>query len=102
TGLEELRVKESDRLAVMAAAMRATGARIEEQADGLIVEGTGGEPLQGRDEPAGTHLDHRTATSTAVAGHATRPGGRIDDTTPIATSFPQFELLLESATSTPA
>ena len=102
TGLEELRVKESDRLAVMAAALRAAGARIEEQADGLIIEGTGGEPLQGGDEPVGTHLDHRIAMSMAVAGHASRDGVEIDDTMPIATSFPQFELLLESATSTPA
>lgn len=99
TGLEELRVKESDRLAVMAAALRAAGARIEEQADGLIIDGTGGDPLQGGDEPVGTHLDHRIAMSMAVAGHASRAGVEIDDTTPIATSFPQFEVLLEAATS---
>src|SRR5690606_24924022 len=74
SGLEERRVKESDRLAVMAEALRAAGARIEEKADGLIIEGTGGDPLQGGEIPVKTHLDHRIAMSMAVAGHASRAG----------------------------
>src|SRR3546814_7125015 len=44
TGLDELRVKESDRLSVMAAGLQAIGARVEESADGLVIEGTGGDP----------------------------------------------------------
>ena len=52
-GLEELRVKESDRISVMAAALTAAGARVEETEDGLIIHGTGGEPLRGT---AGTQV----------------------------------------------
>ncbi|WP_338445626.1 3-phosphoshikimate 1-carboxyvinyltransferase [Pelagerythrobacter marensis] len=96
-GLEELRVKESDRIAAMAAALTAAGARVEETADGLIVEGTGGDPLAGTGEAAAvvTHLDHRIAMSMAVAGLASRKGVEIDDTRPIGTSFPDFESLLD-------
>jgi 3-phosphoshikimate 1-carboxyvinyltransferase len=96
-GLDELRVKESDRLAVMAAALTAAGARVEETPDGLIVEGTGSEPLRGTsDGRVKTHLDHRIAMSMAVAGLASRDGIEIDDTRPIATSFPNFIALLEA------
>ena len=98
-GLDELRVKESDRLAAMAEALRTIGARVEEREDGLVIDGTGGEPVEGGG-PIGTHLDHRIAMSMAVAGHASRTGAEVDDTSPIATSFPQFEALLGSATST--
>jgi len=97
TGLEELRVKESDRIAVMRAALELAGARITETADGLIIDGTGGDPLPGT--PAGaavaTHLDHRIAMSLAVAGLASTGGVEVDDTRPIATSFPVFEALLD-------
>ena len=93
TGLDELRVKESDRLSVMAAALTAIGARVTETADGLIIDGTDGEPLVGGG-PIVTHLDHRIAMSMAVAGLASRDGVEVDDTRPIATSFPMFEQLL--------
>jgi 3-phosphoshikimate 1-carboxyvinyltransferase len=93
SGLDELRVKESDRLSVMAAALTAAGARVEEHADGLVVEGTGGEPLEGGG-PIATHLDHRIAMSMAVSGLASYHGVEVDDTGPIATSFPNFESLL--------
>lgn len=96
TGLEELRVKESDRIAVMAEALRAVGARVEEREDGLVIKGTGGELLAGGG-PIETHLDHRIAMSMAVAGLASRAGVEVDDTAPIATSFPQFETLLDGA-----
>lgn len=89
SGLDELRVKESDRLSVMAAALTAAGARLEEREDGLVIEGTGGEPLNGGGTIA-THLDHRIAMSMAVAGLASRTGVEVDDTRPIATSFPAF------------
>ncbi len=95
TGLDELRVKESDRLAVMAAALSAAGARVSEQEDGLTIEGTGGEPLPGTAGAIATHLDHRIAMSMAVAGLASRAGVEVDDTRPIATSFPVFEAMLD-------
>ncbi|WP_237392411.1 3-phosphoshikimate 1-carboxyvinyltransferase [Aurantiacibacter rhizosphaerae] len=101
TGLEELRVKESDRLAAMAAALKLAGARVEEQEDGLTIHGTGGTPLPGTPEGAEvtTHLDHRIAMAMAVAGIVSRDGVALDDTGPIATSFPTFERLLESASA---
>ncbi len=101
TGLEELRVKESDRIAAMAAALTLAGAKVEEREDGLVIEGTGGDPLPGtpEGESVTTHLDHRIAMSMAVAGLASREGVAIDDTGPIATSFPTFEMLLASAIS---
>jgi 3-phosphoshikimate 1-carboxyvinyltransferase len=94
-GLEELRVKESDRLAVMASALIMAGARATEQKDGLTIEGTGGEPLPGGFGTVATHLDHRIAMSMAVAGLVSQEGIEIDDTRPIATSFPAFEAMLD-------
>ena len=89
-GIEEMRVKESDRIAVMATALRAAGARVEELPDGLIVDGTGGDPLAGGATVA-THLDHhRIAMSMTVAGLASRAGVTIDDVSPVATSYPAF------------
>lgn len=94
TGLEELRVKESDRISAMAAALTVVGARVTETEDGLTIHGTGGEPLEGG-RPVVTHLDHRIAMSMAVAGLASYHGVEVDDTRPIATSFPVFESLLD-------
>lgn len=97
TGLEELRVKESDRLTAMAEALTGAGASVEEREDGLIIRGTGGKPLRGSaNSRAKTHLDHRIAMSMAVAGLASSNGVAVDDTRPIATSFPNFIALLES------
>lgn len=101
TGLEELRVKESDRIAVMRAALEQAGAAVTETEDGLIIDGTGGDPLRGTNNaPVATHLDHRIAMSMAVAGLASKGGVEIDDTRPIATSFPVFEALLAQAGGT--
>ncbi|MCW1402270.1 3-phosphoshikimate 1-carboxyvinyltransferase [Novosphingobium sp. MW5] len=94
TGLEELRVKESDRISVMAAALTAAGARVAESEDGLTIHGTRGDPLPGTEGPIETHLDHRIAMSMAIAGMASTRGVEVDDTRPIATSFPVFEELL--------
>mgnify|MGYP001765651582 CR=1 FL=1 len=94
TGLDELRVKESDRLSAMATALSAVGAKVVETEDGLTITGTGGESLRGGG-PIVTHLDHRIAMSMAIAGLASRDGVEVDDTRPIATSFPQFEALLD-------
>ncbi|WP_298291624.1 3-phosphoshikimate 1-carboxyvinyltransferase [Novosphingobium sp.] len=99
TGLEELRVKESDRISAMRAALELAGAKVTETEDGLIIDGTGGEPLPGTAEGASvvTHLDHRIAMSMAIAGIASKHGVEVDDTRPIATSFPVFESLLDGA-----
>lgn len=96
SGLDELRVKESDRLTAMAVALTLAGARIEEREDGLVITGTGGKPLPGTDSDAQvvTHLDHRIAMSMAIAGLVSSGGVEVDDTRPIATSFPNFEDLL--------
>ncbi len=94
-GLDELRVKESDRIAVMAAGLRAIGATVEEVEDGLIIDGTGGEPLAGGATVA-THLDHRIAMSFAVASLACRAPVTVDDRAPIATSFPTFVAMMET------
>ncbi len=96
SGLDELRVKESDRLTAMAVALTLAGARIEEREDGLVITGTGGKPLPGTagDAQVVTHLDHRIAMSMAIAGLVSSGGVEVDDTRPIATSFPNFEDLL--------
>ncbi|AXB78198.1 3-phosphoshikimate 1-carboxyvinyltransferase [Novosphingobium sp. P6W] len=95
TGLDELRIKESDRISVMAAALTAAGAAVRETEDGLVITGTGGQPLPGSDAAIATHLDHRIAMSMAIAGIASRSGVEVDDTRPIATSFPVFEAMLD-------
>jgi 3-phosphoshikimate 1-carboxyvinyltransferase len=97
-GLEELRVKESDRLATMAEGLRAIGARVEELPDGLAIDGTGGDPLPGGATIA-SKLDHRIAMSFAVAGLNSRAPVTVDDMNPVATSFPGFFDLLASLQS---
>ena len=101
SGLDELRVKESDRLAAMAAALAAAGATVTEREDGLIIHGTRGDPLRGTDMPVATHLDHRIAMAMAVAGLASVMGVAVDDVRPIATSFPMFEELLDGLSPLP-
>jgi 3-phosphoshikimate 1-carboxyvinyltransferase len=88
-GLEELRVKESDRIAVMADGLRAIGARVEELPDGMIIDGTGGELLPGGAAIA-SKLDHRIAMSFVVAGMVCKEPVTIDDIEPVKTSFPTF------------
>jgi 3-phosphoshikimate 1-carboxyvinyltransferase len=90
-GLEELRVKESDRLTLMAKGLARLGARVEESADGLIIDGSDGAPLaaNGPVEIA-AELDHRIAMSFAVAGMVSKHTVTIDDMSPVATSFPGF------------
>jgi 3-phosphoshikimate 1-carboxyvinyltransferase len=93
-GLEELRVKESDRIAVMAEGLRAIGVSVEELPDGLIIEGRDGEAFMGGATIA-AELDHRIAMSFAVAGLVSERGVTIDDMAPVATSFPGFVELVE-------
>ena len=94
-GLEELRVKESDRIAVMARGLTAIGVQIEELPDGLTVHGRDGDPLPGGATIA-AELDHRIAMSFAIAGLASRQPVTIDDLAPVATSFPGFEAMLKA------
>jgi 3-phosphoshikimate 1-carboxyvinyltransferase len=89
TGLDELRVKESDRLATMAEGLRAIGVTVEEQADGLSITGSAGAKLAGGATVA-AKLDHRIAMSFAIAGLAAARDIVIDDMAPVATSFPGF------------
>lgn len=95
SGLDELRVKESDRLALMAAGLKAIGARVEEREDGLVIDGSGGEPLEGG-ATVTSALDHRIAMSFAVAGQHCYRAVTVDDVSPIATSFPTFENILHN------
>lgn len=84
-GAEELRVKESDRIAVMARGLEALGARVVEQPDGLLIEGGG---LSGG--TVDSEGDHRVAMAFAVA--AARADGPVTilDVANVATSFPGF------------
>ena len=92
-GLEELRVKESDRLAAVAAGLQANGVRFTETADGLTVEGAGPEGVSGGGTVA-THMDHRIAMSFLVMGLAAKRAVTADDGSMIATSFPNFRDLM--------
>lgn len=92
SGLAELRVKESDRLAAVAAGLSACGVRTESGKDWLVVHGTGGSVAGGAEVQA--HFDHRIAMSFLVLGTAARAPVGIDDATAIATSFPEFVALM--------
>ncbi|WP_245484210.1 3-phosphoshikimate 1-carboxyvinyltransferase, partial [Mesorhizobium sp. M7A.F.Ca.CA.004.06.1.1] len=94
-GLEELRVKESDRLSAVANGLKLNGVDCTEGEASLAVrgkpggKGLGGHP-NGQDTTVQTHLDHRIAMSFLVMGLATEKPVTIDDQAMIATSFPEF------------
>jgi 3-phosphoshikimate 1-carboxyvinyltransferase len=93
-GLEELRVKESDRLAAVARGLEANGVDCTEGESTLAVRGRpGGKGLGGG--TVKTHLDHRIAMSFLVLGLATEKPVTIDDANMIATSFPEFMGLMK-------
>jgi 3-phosphoshikimate 1-carboxyvinyltransferase len=94
SGLSELRVKESDRLAAVADGLTAAGVESIVEGDDLIVVGGDGEVMGG--SVAATHLDHRIAMSFLVLGLAAKRGMSIDDAAMIATSFPTFQSSLAS------
>jgi 3-phosphoshikimate 1-carboxyvinyltransferase len=88
SGAAELRVKESDRIAAMAAGLRALGGRVEERPDGVLIEGSA---LHGGSiESLG---DHRIAMAFAVAGQLAEEEVTIVDVANVATSFPGFDAL---------
>jgi 3-phosphoshikimate 1-carboxyvinyltransferase len=89
-GLEELRVKESDRLAAVEAGLQANGVATHSGPDWLEVHG-GGAPGGGK---VLTHMDHRIGMSFLVMGLASRIHTSIDDGNIIATSFPDFAGLM--------
>jgi 3-phosphoshikimate 1-carboxyvinyltransferase len=94
TGLSELRIKESDRIGAMAAGLRAIGAAVEEQQDGLTIRGSGGEPLAGG-ASIDPRLDHRIAMAFAVAALHCRAPVTIGDMAAADTSFPGFAAALK-------
>ena len=92
-GVAELRVKESDRIAAMAEGLRACGVTVRDGADWWEVDGHGPDGVAGGATVA-TRLDHRIAMAFLVAGMATRAPVTVDDSGPIATSFPTFMALM--------
>ena len=93
TGAEELRVKESDRIATMAAELRAMGARIEERPDGMVIQGLGRKGANGAITGAtcASHGDHRVAMSVAIGALTAAQPTQIQGTACIETSFPNFD-----------
>ncbi|AYG57473.1 3-phosphoshikimate 1-carboxyvinyltransferase [Rhizobium jaguaris] len=91
-GLEELRVKESDRLSAVAEGLKLNGVDCTEGRDSLAVRGRpDGKGLGGAGGgEVKTYLDHRIAMSFLVMGLASEHAVRVDDSTMIATSFPEF------------
>jgi 3-phosphoshikimate 1-carboxyvinyltransferase len=89
-GLEELRVKESDRLEAVARGLKLNGVKYEIEGDDLIVEG-GAVPGGGT---VPTHMDHRIAMAFLTMGMASQNPVTVDDVTMIATSFPEYQDLM--------
>lgn len=92
-GLAELKVKESDRLAATVAGLTANGVVAVAEGDTLTVRGS--RVVRGGGTVA-THLDHRIAMAFLTMGLASRDPVTVDDTTMVATSFPEFLTLMES------
>jgi 3-phosphoshikimate 1-carboxyvinyltransferase len=95
TGAQELRVKESDRIATMTMELEKMGAAITETPDGLIIQGAGARKTRRlRGASCHSHGDHRVAMSLAIAGLVADAPTRIEDAGCIDTSFPGFEAKL--------
>jgi 3-phosphoshikimate 1-carboxyvinyltransferase len=90
-GLAELRVKESDRIALMAAGLSACGVGVEEEPEGLTVIGAAraNHGVKGGAQVT-THGDHRIAMSHLILGLASEAPVAVDEPGMIATSFPGF------------
>ncbi|MGE4530366.1 MAG: 3-phosphoshikimate 1-carboxyvinyltransferase [Acidithiobacillus sp.] len=92
SGAEELRVKESDRIAVMATGLRALGIAVEERPDGAVIT-----PSQIQGGQIDSHGDHRVAMAFAMAGLVAADTIEILDCNNVATSFPSFPVLAGQA-----
>jgi 3-phosphoshikimate 1-carboxyvinyltransferase len=92
TGAEELRVKESDRIQVMADGLRVLGADAQPTADGIVIRGG---PLHGG--RVDSHGDHRIAMAFAIAALRADGDVEIDDCANVDTSFPGFVTLAAAA-----
>lgn len=92
-GIDELRVKESNRLAAIIEGLRACGVEAIEEGDNLIVYGRGTAPKGGA--TVATHYDHRIAMSFLVLGMVSEQPITADDCRAIATSFPNFMALMK-------
>jgi len=92
TDLAELRVKESDRLLMVAEGLKACGISLEMGEDTLTVNSNGQYPIGGTEIK--TALDHRIAMAFLILGTVSDEPITIDDATPIATSFPNFMELM--------
>lgn len=102
SGAEELRVKESDRIATMSGELRAMGALIEERPDGMIIRGLGQGGENGRlnaTSSAQSHGDHRVAMSLAIGGLTAEQRMTIADIGCVNTSFPNFNEALTQLVS---
>lgn len=97
-GVGEMRVKESDRIALTAAGLEACGVDVEEEPEGFIVHGTGQPPRGGA--TVETHGDHRIAMSHLILGMAAQGGVAVDEPGMIATSFPGFADLMRGLGAT--
>jgi 3-phosphoshikimate 1-carboxyvinyltransferase len=96
-GLGELRVKESDRIALMAAGLAACGVAVEEEPEGFTVVGAArANPGVAGGARVTTHGDHRIAMSHLVLGLASEAPVSVDQPGMIATSFPGFVELMRS------
>ena len=93
TGAGELRVKESDRIAVMADGLRRLGVDAQPTEDGMVIRGAGGEGSVFDGGEVESHGDHRIAMAFAVASLRAGAPVRIRDTANVATSFPGFDTL---------
>jgi 3-phosphoshikimate 1-carboxyvinyltransferase len=94
-GIGEMRVKESDRIALIAKGLAACGVAVEEEPEGLIVAGAreANHGVVGGARVA-TLGDHRIAMSFLVLGLAAERPVRVDEAAMIATSFPGFGALM--------
>ncbi len=93
-GAAELRVKESDRLAAMAAGLRLAGVVLEEQPDGIELQGQSALRFTGEID---SRTDHRIAMAFAMAGLRAATPLRIAEVDNVATSFPGFDALAAGA-----
>jgi len=96
TGAHELRVKESDRIAVMAEGLRRLGVSAEPTPDGIVIEGRGERLAAFDGGEVDSHGDHRPAMAFAVASLRSAAPIRIADTLNVGTSFPGFVELARS------